>query len=124
MFKLLGFIFQEGSSLLFAGLIVAFAMMDLPALELPQDHIGMFVITVVSLIYLALQMSMASFAAVGQDRPLVDLFFSFIPAFAMVVIVVLAAVNAIELTQFDVLGLVIASLVVVKIGRASCRERV
>jgi len=113
MFKLLGFIFQEGSSLLFAGLIVAFAMMDLPALELPQDHIGMFVITVVSLIYLALQMSMASFAAVGQDRPLVDLFFSFIPAFAMVVIVVLAAVNAIELTQFDVLGLVIASLVVV-----------
>jgi len=99
MFKLLGFIFQEGSSLLFAGLIVAFAMMDLPALELPQDHIGMFVITVVSLIYLALQMSMASFAAVGQDRPLVDLFFSFIPAFAMVVIVVLAAVNAIELTQ-------------------------
>jgi len=113
MFKIIGFIFQEGSSLLFAGLIIAFAMMELPALELPQDYVGMFVITVVCLIYLALQMSMASFAAVGQDRPLVDLFFSFIPAFAMVVIIVLASVNALELTQFDMLGLGVASAVVV-----------
>lgn len=112
MMKVLGFVFQEGSSFFYAALIIGFALIKAPFLELPHDHVGMFVITMVSLGYLAIQMSMASFAKVGEDRPLVDLFFSFFPGFALVIVTVLAGVGVVELEAFHVLGLLIAAAVV------------
>ena len=112
MFKAIGFIFQEGSSFLFTLLILGFAFgVNISFLQLPQDDVGMFVITIVSLGYLSLQMAMASFAKVGEDRPLVDLFFSFFPMIALIVIVVLAGVGVVKLQIFHMLGLMVAGCV-------------
>lgn len=110
--KILGFLFQEGTSVMFAALILLFALVQAPFLQLPHSDIGLFAVTMVSLGYLSIQMSMAAFAQVGQDRPLVDLFFSFFPLFAIVIVVVVAAVSPLSLSLFDIMGLVIITAVV------------
>lgn len=121
--KLVAFFFREGSSVVFAGLIAAFAYfqsqsgptqngLEGGAVWLRQDHVGMFVVAAVSIGYLALQMAMAAFARVGQDRPMVDVFFSFVPLIALIVVAVLVFANSLVLSAFSVLALAIAGAVV------------
>lgn len=106
------FVFREGTSVLYAGAVVAFALLDLERLGLTETALGMFIVAIVSLVYLAVQMAMAAFTRVGDDRPTVDLFFSFIPLVALITVAVLAYVEFTALSRFQILGLVIAGAVV------------
>lgn len=107
------FVLGEGSSIIFSGLLVAFVYMTPAESWFPHDMFGLFLFTLCSLGYLALQMSLAAFARVGQDRPLLDLFFSIIPMFALFGIVLLASVKQVELVAFHFYALTIAAIVVV-----------
>ena len=110
--KIVSFLFREGSSVIFALLILGFALIKLEFLQVPHTATGMFIVSVVSLIYLGLQMAMAAFTKVGDDKPTLDMFFSMLPMFALVIIGVLAVVGATELSGFHLMGLLIAGGVV------------
>lgn len=107
------FLLGEGSSLLFSGLLVGFVYMTPAESWFAHDIFGLFLFTLCCLGYLALQMSLAAFARVGQDRPLLDLFFSIIPMFALFGIMLLASVRQVELVSFHFYALTIAAIVVV-----------
>lgn len=109
---MLQFIFREGSSVIFSILIAAFVFAT-AALNIEPGYVGMFTVALVIMIYLALQMGLAAFAQVGQDKPLLDLFFSLLPMITLVVIAVLAMTGMVALTMFHVLSLVLAALAVV-----------
>lgn len=96
MMKLLSFWFREGSSLIFAIFILAFSMFG--NLGIPDDATGLFTVTMIALGYLGLQMALAGFARVGQDKPLLDLFFSLLPVFALFAVIVLEFVGQDPLT--------------------------
>ncbi|VAV99568.1 hypothetical protein MNBD_ALPHA06-1339 [hydrothermal vent metagenome] len=111
------FLFREGSPFIFSLAIVVFSLQFLlvdmaPFLAIPENYVGMFVVTMFCLAYLIMQMGMAAFARVGQDGPVVDLFLSLVPLITLVIIVVLKLVGEIPLTLFQSFGLGIAAVVV------------
>jgi hypothetical protein len=106
------FLFREGSPFIFSVLIVLFSLQTIPILRLPDDFIGMFIATLFSLIYLAMQMGLTAFARVGKDGPLVDLFLSIIPLITLIIIAVLDIVGKMPLSLFQMLGLGVAGVVV------------
>ena len=107
------FLFREGSSILFALFLLAFVYLTPEQGFFPHTTGGLFFMTLLCLGYLALQMGMAAFAQVGHDKPLLDLFFSLIPMFALFGIVLLAAIGQVALSGFHVYCLIIAGLVTV-----------
>ena len=109
--KFISFWFREGSSLLYAGYLAAFAMREDCLICLEGDSRSIFVFAVIGLFYLALQNAMAAFTLVGNDRPLMDFFLSLAPLFTLAVIAVLAVVETISLTQFEILCLTLAGLI-------------
>ena len=111
------FLFREGSPIIFSIFIVLFAIESItlkfmPFLAIPDGYIGMFIVSVVSLGYLSIQMSLSAFAKVGYDGPLLDLFLSLIPLITLIIIAVLGFVGKIPLTQFQMFGFGIAAIVV------------
>ncbi len=107
------FLLGEGSSIVFSALLVAFVYTTPTDGWIQHNMFGLFVITLGCLAYLGMQMSLAAFARVGQDKPLLDLFFSIVPLFALFGIVLLAAVDQVSLAAFHVYALIIAGIVVV-----------
>lgn len=107
------FLLGEGSSIIFSVLLISFAYTTPADSWFPHSTFGMFVVTLFCLGYLALQMSLAAFARVGQDRPLLDLFFSIVPMFTLFGIVLLASVSQVALTSFHIYALIIAAAVTV-----------
>ncbi len=106
------FLFREGSPFVFSVLIVLFSLQNIPFLSLPNNASGMFIATLFSLIYLAMQMGLSAFARVGKDGPLVDLFLSLVPLFTLIIIAVLQIVGKLPLSVFQMLGLGVAAIVV------------
>ncbi len=106
------FFFREGSPFVFSVFIVLFSLQSIPLLSLPDSAFGMFIASLFSLIYLAMQMGLSAFNRVGQDGPLVDLFLSLIPLFTLIIIAVLFVVGKMPLSLFQVLGLGTAFIVV------------
>ncbi len=105
------FLFREGSPFVFSVLIVLFSLQNIPLLSLPENAIGMFIVSLFSLTYLSMQMGLSAFARVGKDGPLVDLFLSLIPIITLIVITVLQVVGKLDLTMFQMLGLGTAAIV-------------
>jgi hypothetical protein len=111
--RIVTFIFREGSSIVFALFLLAFAFSGRLVETFPPNYVGMFLVALVCLIYLGLQMAMASFTVVGEDKPLFDLFVSLIPGIALVVVGVLLAVGMVKLPLFHILGLTVAAVTVI-----------
>ncbi len=107
------FLFREGSPFVFTALIVLFSVQITPMLALPANAYGMFIITVIALIYLGMQMALAAFAKVGHDGPLIDLFLSMVPLIALIIIEAFAFAGMIHLDTFQHMGLIIALAVIV-----------
>ncbi len=104
------FIFREGTSILFSIVIVIFTYAS-SLLDVESNYVGMFGVALVALIYLGVQMQLAAFSRVGEDMPLIDMFFSLIPLITLVVIGVLALTGMAPLSLFQVLSLVLAGVV-------------
>jgi len=111
------FLFREGSPILFSIALVAFGLESLvvkyvPALAIPETFVGMFAVSLICLSYLIVQMGLSAFAKVGHDGPLVDLFLSLIPLITLIILAVLGFVGKVPLTQFQILGFGVATVVV------------
>lgn len=111
LMKLVAFIFREGSSILYSAYLALFAMTDFCVICLDGGAVSMFVIAVIGLLYLSLQNAMAAFSIVGNDRPLLDFFFSLLPLFTLATIAVLSIVGSLTLTRFEVLSLFLAAII-------------
>lgn len=109
--KFIAFIFREGSSVLYSIYLALFAMTDFCVVCLEGGAFSMFAVAVIGLFYLALQNAMAAFSIVGNDRPLLDFFFSLLPLFTLATIAVLAIVGSLTLTKFEVLSLSLAAMI-------------
>jgi len=103
------FLLRQGSPIVFAALIVLFALSFLPV---PETATGMFALSVACLVYLSMQMGLTVFSRVGMDGPLVDMFLSLIPMITLIVIAVLGFAGQIQLSMFQQLGLGLAAMVV------------
>ncbi len=110
--RIVTFIFREGSSILFALFLLLFAVSGRVFADVPPNYVGMFFVALVCMGYLGVQMAMASFAEVGQDKPLFDLFFSLIPGIMLVIIGVLLVVGLLSVSSFHILGMTLAAVVV------------
>lgn len=109
--KVILFFFREGSSALYAFYLAMFALTDRCVVCLTDNANSMFVVALIGLVYLCLQNAMAAFRMVGNDRPLLDFFFSLLPLFTLAMIAVLAMVGSVTLTHFEVLALWLAALI-------------
>lgn len=107
------FLLGEGSSIIFSLLLLAFVYSTPANGWFPHDMVGMFIVAISCLAYLGMQMSLAAFARVGQDKPIFDLFFSIVPLFALFGIVLLASVGQVALVSFHFYALIIAAAVTV-----------
>lgn len=105
------FLLGEGSSIVFSLLLLVFVYSTPEGGWFPHTVPGIFIVTLCCLAYLGMQMSLAAFARVGQDKPLFDLFFSIIPLFALFGIVLLSSVDQVTLAGFHVYSLIIAAVV-------------
>lgn len=105
------FLLREGSSILFAALVFAFSFIQVGQAQWPT---ALFIVTLVCLTYLAFQMALAAFTRVGNDKPLIDFFFSMFPMFALIIITVLAVTGTSvfgSLDKLHIYGFVIAGVV-------------
>ena len=107
------FILGEGSSIVFSIVLLAFVYVTPEGGWFAHNVFGIFLFTLGCLAYLGMQMSLAAFARVGQDKPLFDLFFSIVPLFALFGIVILSSVQQVTLAAFHVYALIIAAVVTV-----------
>ena len=105
------FLLGEGSSIVFSTFLLIFVYTTPEGGWFPHDVPGIFIVTLCCLAYLGMQMSLAAFARVGQDKPLFDLFFSIIPLFALFGIFLLSSVGQATLSTFHVYALIIAAVV-------------
>lgn len=110
------FLFREGSPFIFSLVIVIFSLEYLTTnyvsfMAIPTNYAGMFAVTMISLLYLIMQMSLTAFAKVGQDGALIDMFLSLVPLVTLIIVAVLAAVGQIDLSMFQILGLGVAAVV-------------
>ena len=109
--KIVLFFFREGSSALYALYLAMFALTDSCVVCLTDNANSMFIVALIGLVYLCLQNAMAAFRIVGNDRPLLDFFFSLLPLFTLAMIAVLAMVGSITLSHFQTLALWFAAIV-------------
>lgn len=105
------FLIREGSSILFAALIFAFSFVPVAQEQWPG---ALFIVTLVCLSYLSFQMALAAFTRVGNDKPLIDFFFSMFPMFALIIITVLALTGTGVFATLDTLhiyGFIVAGVI-------------
>lgn len=105
------FLLGEGSSIAFSIMLLAFVYATPEGGWFAHNVFGLFIFTLACLAYLGMQMSLAAFARVGQDKPLFDLFFSIVPLFALFGILLLASIGQVVLAPFHVYALIIAAAV-------------
>ncbi len=109
--RFIAFFFREGSSILYSIYLAMFALTDSCVMCLAGGAQSMFIVALAGLGYLALQNAMAAFSMVGNDRPLLDFFFSLTPLFTLAMIAVLTVVGTITLSSFETMSLWFAALV-------------
>ena len=109
--KFIAFFFREGSSVLYSAYIASFALNQGCLICLNGGSRSMFIVALIGLAYLAMQNGMAAFSRVGNDRPLMDFFFSLLPVFTLAMIAVLILVKVVTVTSFEAMALWLAAII-------------
>ena len=109
--KFIAFLFREGSSIIYALYLALFALTDVCVICLPGGALSMFLVALGGLFYLSLQNALAAYSRVGNDRPILDFFFSLAPLFVLAMITVLSVTGVVSLSKFEVLALLYAGCI-------------